>query len=219
MNGSAVAVNWADKNVPAIIDAWYPGVDGGAAVAAAIAGDTNPAGRLPVTFYRSLDGLPGFKDYRMEGRTYRYHKGEVLYPFGYGLSYTHFAYSAVAADLPVVDANGAVTISAKVTNAGARDGEEVVQLYLTRPGLAGAPIRALAGFQRIGLKAGETREVRFTLSGRTLSSVDPQGARKVFAGPVEAWVGGGQPVARDGMAMAPGGTAKFEIRGEMAVAR
>ncbi len=109
--------------------------------------------------------------------------------------------------------------SARVTNAGARDGEEVVQLYLTRPGLAGAPIRALAGFQRIALKAGETREVRFTLSGRTLSSVDPQGARKVFAGPVEAWIGGGQPVARDGMAMAPGGTAKFEIRGEMAVAR
>jgi beta-glucosidase len=219
MNGSAVAVNWADKNVPVILDAWYPGVDGGAAVAAAIAGDTNPAGRLPVTFYRSLDGLPGFKDYGMAGRTYRYHHGEVLYPFGYGLSYTRFAYSAVAADLPVVDANGAVTISARLTNAGARDGEEVVQLYLTRPGLAGAPIRALAGFQRVSLKAGETREVRFTLSGRSLSSVDPQGARKVFAGPVEAWVGGGQPVARDGMAMAPGGTAKFEIRGEMAVAK
>ncbi len=167
MNGSAVALNWADGHVGAIIDAWYPGVDGGAAVAAAIAGDTNPAGRLPVTFYRSLDGLPGFKDYGMEGRTYRYHKGEVLYPFGHGLSYTRFAYAAPTADLPVVDADGAVTISTSVTNAGARDGEEVVQLYLTRPGLPGTPIRALAGFQRIALKAGETREVRFTpLAGR-----------------------------------------------------
>ncbi len=122
----------------------------------------------------------------MGNRTYRYHKGEVLYPFGHGLSYTRFAYSSVAADLPVVDANGAVTVSATVTNAGQRDGEEVVQLYLTRPGLPGAPIRALAGFQRIGLKAGETREIRFTLSGRGLSTVDPQGVRKVFAGPVEA---------------------------------
>lgn len=219
MNGSAVAVNWADRNVPAILDAWYPGVDGGAAVAAAIAGDTNPAGRLPVTFYRSVDDLPGFTDYGMANRTYRYHKGEVLYPFGHGLSYTRFNYTAVTADLPVVDANGAVTISAKVTNAGGRDGDEVVQLYLARPGLAGAPIRALAGFQRISLKAGETREVRFTLSGRALSSVDPQGARKVFAGPVEAWVGGGQPIARDGMAMAAGGTARFEIRGELALAK
>ncbi len=218
MNGSAVAVNWADKHVPAILDAWYPGVDGGAAVAAALAGDTNPSGRLPVTFYRTLDDLPGFKDYSMGNRTYRYHKGEVLYPFGHGLSYTRFAYSAVSADRAVVDANGAVTVSATVTNAGQRDGEEVVQLYLTRPGFPGAPIRALAGFQRIALKAGETRTVNFTLSGRALSTVDPQGVRKVFAGPVEAWVGGGQPVAREGLAMAPGGTAKFEIRGELALA-
>ncbi|MBO9576936.1 MAG: glycoside hydrolase family 3 C-terminal domain-containing protein [Sphingobium sp.] len=217
MNGSAVAVNWADKNVPAILEAWYPGVDGGAAVAGILAGDTNPAGRLPVTFYRSLDGLPEFKDYKMEGRTYRYHKGEVLYPFGHGLSYTRFGYAAVSASQPVVNADGAVTISANVTNAGQRDGEEVVQLYLTRPGLAGAPIRQLAGFQRIVLKAGETRTVQFTLSGRTLSTVDPGGVRKVVAGTVEAWVGGGQPVARDGMAMAPGGAVRFDIKGEMAL--
>jgi beta-glucosidase len=217
MNGSAVAVNWADKNVPAILEAWYPGVDGGAAVAGILAGDTNPAGRLPVTVYRSLDGLPAFGDYKMEGRTYRYHKGEVLYPFGHGLSFTRFGYSTVATSQPVVNADGAVTISATVTNAGQREGEEVVQLYLSRPGLNPAPIRQLAGFQRIALKPGESRNVQFTLSGRNLSTVDAKGVRKVAPGAVEAWVGGGQPIAREGLTMAPGGTVRFEIKGELAL--
>ncbi len=215
MNGSALSVNWADAHVPAIVEAWYPGAQGGTAVAALLAGDTNPAGRLPVTFYKSLEGLPAFNDYTMKNRTYRYHQGEVLYPFGHGLSYTSFAYKAVQANESSVDADGAVTIHAMVSNTGARDGEEVVQLYLSRPGLDGAPIRSLAAFQRIALKKSESRALRFTLSGRDLSTVDPDGTRRVAPGVVEAWVGGGQPVARAGLAMAPGAATRFEIRGEL----
>lgn len=215
MNGSALSVNWADAHVPAIVEAWYPGAKGGAAVAGLLAGDTNPAGRLPVTFYKSLEGLPAFNDYTMKNRTYRYHQGEVLYPFGHGLSYTSFAYKAVQANESSVDADGAVTIHAVVTNTGARDGDEVVQLYLSRPGLDGAPIRSLAAFQRIALKQGESRAIRFTLSGRDLSTVDPDGTRRVAPGVVEAWVGGGQPVTRAGLAMPAGGATRFEIRGEL----
>jgi beta-glucosidase len=216
-NGSALSVNWADAHVGAILEAWYPGEQGGNAVAGVLAGDTNPAGRLPVTFYRSLDGLPAFDDYGMAGRTYRYHQGEVLYPFGHGLSFTHFAYSGVSPSQATVDASGAVTISATVTNAGERDGDEVVQLYLSRPGLAGAPIRQLAGFQRIALKEGETRTVHFTLSGRALSTVDAAGNRKIVAGPVDVWVGGGQPIGRAGLAMPAGGSTRFAIEGERAL--
>jgi beta-glucosidase len=199
MNGSALSTNWADANLPAIVEAWYPGEEGGAAVAGLLAGDFSPAGRLPVTFYKSAEQLPPFEDYAMAGRTYRYFKGEVLYPFGHGLSYTSFGYAN-----PRVQTKGTVSVSVDVTNSGARDGDEVVQLYLSHPGVAGAPVRALEGFQRIHLAKGEKRSVTFTLDDRALSVVDDKGVRKVVPGTVDVWVGGGQPVSRPGMAQAAG---------------
>jgi len=193
MNGSALSVNWADQNIPAIVEAWYPGGQGGAAVASLIAGDFSPAGRLPVTFYKSVDQLPGFDDYAMGNRTYRYFKGDVLYPFGYGLSYTRFDYAGAKAS----NVTGtSATVSVDVTNAGAMDGDEVVQLYVSHPGVDGAPIRALQGFQRVSLKKGETRTVTFTLDDRALSVVGADGVRRVAPGKVQLWVGGGQPIGK-----------------------
>jgi beta-glucosidase len=205
MNGSALSVNWADRNVAAIIEAWYPGGQGGDAVARAIAGDFSPAGRLPVTFYRSVDDLPAFTDYAMSGRTYRYFAGEVLYPFGYGLSYTSFRYSAARVSRSRVRADETVEVSVDVTNTGRRDGDEVVQLYLSRPGVAGAPIRSLAGVTRIHLEAGGTQRVSFRLGGRALSLVDEAGVRRIIPGRVDLWVGGGQPGRRSG-STGPAGT-------------
>lgn len=210
MNGSALAVNWADQNVPAIVEAWYPGGEGGHAVAQLLAGDYSPAGRLPVTFYRSLDDLPAFTDYSMTNRTYRYHAGEVLYPFGHGLSYTSFGYSNPKA---TVNADGSVAVSVDVANTGGMDGDEVVQLYLSRPDLPGQPIRALAAFERVHLAKGETRTVSFTLGDRALSTVDDQGTRAVRPGKLDMWVGGGQPVSRMGLDAAPGISASVTLAG------
>ena len=214
MNGSALAVNWADENVPAIVEAWYPGGSGGHAVAQLIAGDYSPAGRLPVTFYRNLDDLPGFTDYSMRNRTYKYHKGEVLYPFGHGLSYTSFAYSNPVA---TVNQDGTVTVAVEVANTGGMDSDEVVQLYLSRPDMPDQPIRSLAAFDRIRLAKGEKRTVSFTLDERALSTVDAQGVRAVRPGKVELWVGGGQPVARPGLAAAPGAADSFTMTGPVRV--
>jgi beta-glucosidase len=188
-----LSVNWADAHVPAIVEAWYPGGEGGAAVARLIAGDYSPAGRLPVTFYRSVDQLPDFEDYAMAHRTYRYFDGAPLYRFGHGLSYTSFRYANPRLSGARVRADGAVTASVDVANVGAMDGDEVVQLYASRPDVAGAPIRALIGFQRIHLARGETQRVRFTLRDRDLSIVDPQGVRRTMPGDVNLWIGGGQP--------------------------
>ena len=196
MNGSALSINWADANLPAILEAWYPGEEGGTAVAGAIAGDFSPAGRLPLTFYKSVDQLPPFEDYSMAKRTYRYFDGEPLYPFGYGLSFTSFSYTNARVDHANISAKDDAKFSVDVANSGAMDGDEVVQLYLTHPGVAGAPIRALKGFQRIHLAKGEKKTVTFTLNNRDLSIVDPDGKRRVVAGTVEAWLGGGQPVRR-----------------------
>ena len=212
MNGSALGVNWADAHLPAIVEAWYPGGEGGRAVAGLLAGDFSPAGRLPVTFYRSADQLPPFKDYGMAGRTYRYFAGEALYPFGHGLSYTRFAYGRPVLDRATVKAGEGQGVSVEVTNSGGRDGDEVVQLYVSRDG-TGAPMRSLQGFQRIRLKAGETRRVRFSLDGAAMSVVGPDGARSIAAGPVRLWIGGGQPVARPGLAKAAGVEARFVVEG------
>jgi beta-glucosidase len=210
MNGSALAVNWADKNVPAIVEAWYPGGEGGHAVAQLIAGDYSPAGRLPVTFYRDLKDIPGFTDYSMKNRTYRYHAGEVLYPFGYGLSYTSFAYAN-----PRVTRNedGTYSATVDVTNTGGRDGDEVVQLYLSHPDVPGQPIRALKGFDRVAIAAGATTTVSFTLDDRAISTVDADGIRAVNPGRIEVWIGGGQPVSRPGLPAAPGVKTEFTVRG------
>jgi beta-glucosidase len=191
MSGSALSVNWADKHVPAIVQAWYPGGEGGHAVAGLIAGDYSPAGRLPVTFYRGVDGLPAFADYRMDGRTYRYFKGNVLYPFGHGLSYTTFRYGTPALSAPSVAAGSPVNVDVEVANTGKRDGDEVVQLYVAKPGDAANP--TLAGFRRIHLKAGERKRVTLALDARALSQVDAAGARKVVPGAYTVYLGGGQP--------------------------
>jgi beta-glucosidase len=162
--GSALGLRWAQDNLPAILLAWYPGQQGGNAVADVLFGDYNPAGRLPVTFYESVAQLPPFADYHMEGRTYRYFRGEPLYPFGFGLSYTKFAYSGIAVSKPTVGVKDRVEVSVDVKNVGTVAGDEVVQLYVRRPdaGPQGA-IRTLRGFSRVHLAAGATTKVRFTL--------------------------------------------------------
>ena len=210
MGGSGIAVNWADQNLPAIVEAWYPGGQGGEATADVLSGDYNPAGRLPVTFYRSLDQLPPFEDYSMANRTYRYFRGQPLYPFGYGLSYTTFAYDHASVDETAVAPDGTVRVSVEVSNTGALAGDEVVQLYLSHPGISGAPIRALAGFQRIHLNPGQKTTVTFSLENRQLGIVDEQGRHRIVPGPVRVWVGGGQPDVRAGTA---GARTEFRITG------
>jgi len=214
MSGSAVAVNWADKNLPAIVQAWYPGEEGGTAVAEALAGDFSPAGRLPVTFYKSVDQLPAFEDYSMARRTYRYFDGEPLYPFGYGLSYTSFKYSNPHVNKTKLAADGAVTISVEVANTGAMAGDEVVQLYLTHRGVAGAPLRALQGFKRVHLERGRRETVSFTLQDRNLSIVDEAGKHRIVPGAVEVWIGGGQEGARSGLPKTTGARTQFTITSE-----
>ena len=213
LNGSALAVNWADQNVPAVLEAWYPGEEGGTAVAEALAGDFSPGGRLPVTFYKSLAQLPPFDDYAMARRTYRYFDGQPLYPFGYGLSYTSFAYSNARVEPPQVSATTSATVSVDVANTGDMAGDEVVELYLTHPGVPGAPLRALEGFKRVHLDAGQKTTVSFALSNRQLSIVDPGGQRRVVPGAVTVWLGGGQPVSRPGLAKPAGMEATFTITG------
>jgi beta-glucosidase len=210
-NGSALGVNWADAHVPAIVEAWYPGEAGGLAVAQALAGDFSPAGRLPVTFYKSVQQLPAFEDYSMANRTYRYFGGEPLYPFGYGLSYTSFAYGNFKVDHDEIAPEETVNVSVDVTNTGALAGDEVAQLYLTHPDVAGAPLRALNGFRRLHLQPGETANVRFPLHDRGLGVVDEAGVHRIPKGRVEVWIGGGQPVSRAGLAAAPGVHGGFSI--------
>jgi beta-glucosidase len=208
-NGSALAVNWAQQHAAAILEAWYPGEEGGTAVADVLAGDYNPAGRLPVTFYKSMAQLPPFVNYSMSGRTYRYFAEQPLYPFGYGLSYSTFNYSDAKVGSEQVTGDGTETVSVRVSNTGAMAGDEVVQLYVSHPGVDGAPIRALAGFQRVHLAAGASQTVNFALSPRDISIVDDAGVRRVVQGPVEVWVGGGQPVAGPGQLPPKGLSAKF----------
>ena len=194
LSGSALAVNWANDNVPAIMAAWYPGGEGGTAIAEVLFGDYNPAGRLPVTFYKSVDQLPPFTDYSMQGRTYRYFKGEPLYPFGYGLSYTKFAYSNLRIESKTLKAGEPVRLTVDVTNAGDREGDEVVQLYLTDTAAsAPVPIRTLVGFDRISLRPREKRTVSFSITPRQMSLIDNSGKRVIEPGEFSISAGGGQP--------------------------
>jgi beta-glucosidase len=210
LSGSAVAVNWANDNVPAMLAAWYPGGEGGTAVAEVLFGDYNPAGRLPVTFYKSVDQLPPFTDYSMQGRTYRYFKGQPLYPFGYGLSYTKFGYSDVRLESKSVKAGEPVKLSVDVTNAGDREGDEVVQLYLTDVAAsAPVPIRTLVGFDRLSLRPGEKRTVTFTITPRQMSLIDDNGKRVIEPGEFAITVGGGQP------GLTPVAKASFTVSGRV----
>ena len=193
LTGSAIAIPWEDENIPAIMNAWYGGQSAGTAVADVLFGDYNPAGRLPVTFYKSDNDLPGFSDYSMDNRTYRYFKGDALYPFGYGLSYTNFTYSAMVA--PATVAKGKkITVSVTVKNTGKIAGEEVVQLYTAYNNLKELnPLKALKGFKRIALKAGESKKISFTLTPEQLLLIDETGNAYQPKEKLTVSVGGGQP--------------------------
>lgn len=193
MSGSALAVNWEKENLSAIVQLWYPGEEGGTALADVLFGDYNPAGRLPVTFYKSVDQLPPFEDYNMKGRTYRYFEGEPLFAFGYGLSYSTFTYHnlIVPSDIRTGDS---VTISVEVQNSGRLSGDEVVELYVKNLSAAvSVPIHSLQGFKRIHLDAGEKRTVGFTLTPKQLAVINADAKREVDAGDFEIAVGGIQP--------------------------
>jgi len=213
-NGSALAVNWAQQHAAAVLDAWYPGEEGGTALGDVLSGDYNPSGRLPVTFYTGVAQLPPFSDYSMAGRTYRYFRGVPLYPFGFGLSYTAFSYSNARADRSGIAATGAATVSVDVRNTGAIAGDEVVELYVSHPGVEGAPIRALEGFTRVHLDRGEQKTVTFTLRDRQLSLVDDSGKCHILPGQVDIWIGGGQPVGGRGQGIPPGARTQLRITTE-----
>ncbi len=194
LNGSAVVPAVAEAKAGAILTAWYPGQSGGDAVADVLFGDYNPAGRLPVTFYRSVDELPPFEDYSMKGRTYRYFEGEVLYPFGFGLSYTRFQYSDLTVDPGRIAEGGSGSVKAVVKNVGQRAGEEVVELYLHDvKASAPVPIRSLAGFTRVLLQPGESKTIEFPVTAKQLSLINGQNHRVLEPGDFEISVGGKQP--------------------------
>ena len=210
MNGSALAATWEKEHANAILDSWYSGEEGGAAIAATLSGKSDPAGRLPVTFYKDVNQLPNFEDYSMKGRTYRYFTGEPLWPFGYGLSYTTFKYGNLTLPKTPIEAGAPLNASVKVTNTGKVAGDEVVQLYLQFPDVPGAPLRALRGFQRIHLAAGATQMVRFHLERRDISMVTETGDRIVPQGIYTVSVGGGQPGTG-----APSVSGTFQVNGRI----
>lgn len=193
LNGSALAFNWEAENIPAILEAWYPGQSGGTAIADILFGDYNPSGRLPLTFYKNINQIPAFDEYAMKGKTYRYFEDKPLYEFGYGLSYTTFEY--VLKNIPAEIKTGEnIKLQVNVTNTGKVDGEEVVQLYVSLPdSKLQKPIRSLQGFERIYLKAGETQTVDFELKPEQFAARDKAGLQVVEAGKVLISVGGKQP--------------------------
>ena len=210
MNGSALAVNWINEHANAIVEAWYSGEEGGAAIADTLSGRNNPAGRLPVTFYKDVSQLPNFENYSMEGRTYRYFHGKPLFPFGFGLSYTTFRYSDLVLPNAVRNAGDPIDATVTVTNAGRFAGDEVVQLYLKFPHLSGAPEIALRGFQRVHLDPGANQKVHFELKNRDLGMVTEDGHPIIVGGKYTISIGGGQPDTG-----APVTTGTFLIEGQI----
>ena len=199
MSGSVMSFDWESRNADAILQAWYGGQAAGDAITDVLFGDYNPAGRMPLTTYMNDEDLPDFEDYSMANRTYRYFKGDVRYPFGYGLSYTTFAYQPLS-NASIVKTGESIQVTTTVTNTGKRDGDEVVQLYVSHPqnGNTRVPLRALKGFKRIHLNKGESRTVTFTLSPEELALVDDKGNLVQKEGPVELYIGGGQPYKSEG---------------------
>ena len=212
MNGSALAVNWINDHANAVLEAWYSGEEGGAAIAETLSGKNNPAGRLPVTFYKDTAQLPNFEDYEMTNRTYRYFTGKPLYPFGYGLSYTTFKYSDLSVNTPSVAAGQPVSADVTVANTGSKAGDEVVQVYLKFPDVKGAPKVALRGFQRVHLEPGASQKVHFDLKDRDLVMVTENGDPIIAGGDYSISIGGGQP---DTSAQTVSG--KFHVDGQLAL--
>lgn len=189
-SGSAMALNWEQENLPAILSVWYPGQAGGEAIADVLFGDYNPSGKLPITFYNSINDLPPFEDYHMKGRTYRYFNGEVLYPFGYGLSFTNFSYSKPQLDKSVMDKTETNTAKITVTNDGNFDGETVVQLYINdKEASVTTPLKSLKGFKKIFLKKGTSKVVEFEISANELSIINNEGNSFIEAGIFEIFIG------------------------------
>ncbi len=213
-NGSALAVNWAQEHASAILEAWYPGEEGGTAIAETLSGDNNPSGRLPLTFYSSLDQLPPFEDYSMSNRTYRYFHGKPLYGFGFGLSYTTFSYSDLKLSTPTVEAGEPVTAGVEVKNKGERAGDEVVEVYLTQPKAAGTPIRTLAGFSRVHLDGGQTKHVDIRIDPRVQGQVNEKGERIVVPGTYSVAIGSTQPDESTG-----GATGSYTVTGTKTLPR
>ena len=195
-SGSALSVD--EQQADAILQAWYAGVEGGTAIAETLAGDNNPAGRLPLTFYALVDQLPPFEDYSMQNRTYRYFTGQPWRGFGYGLSYSKFEYSGLKLPAQALAAGDPAVVEVDLKNVSGRVGAEVVEVYLTQPKQALTPIRTLAGFERIQLAPGETRHVTLTISPRTIGQVNEQGERVIVPGSYQVFVGGTQPGESDG---------------------
>ena len=195
--GSALSITWADQHINAIIDAWYPGEEGGTAIADALFGKVSPAGRLPITFPRDIVDVPPITDYSMKGRTYRYLEKEPLYPFGYGLSYTRFEYSKLSVSNARLNAGDPLIVSAMVRNTGPRASDEVTQLYIRDlEASCRVPHHELRGFERIHLEPGESRQLEFKLTRKDLSLIDQQGQRCLEPGRFQVFVGGSQPDPR-----------------------
>ena len=213
MNGSALAVNWINAHANAVLEAWYPGEEGGAAVAETLSGKNNPSGRLPVTFYAGVSDLPNFEDYGMANRTYRYFTGKALYPFGYGLSYTTFKYSDLGVPTQAVAAGQPVSADVTVTNTGKVAGDEAVQLYLKFPAVKGAPLIALRGFQHIHLEPGASQKVHFELKDRDMVMVTEDGNPTIAPGDYTISIGGGQPNTA-----APTVSGQVHLEGQIALA-
>jgi beta-glucosidase len=211
INGSAVAINWANEHAPAILEAWYPGEEGGTAIADVLFGDYNPGGRLPVTFYTSVDQLPPFDDYRMAGRTYRYLKVEPLFRFGYGLSYTQFKYRRLQVKPKKIKPGQRVQVSVEVQNTGRCAGDEVVQFYVSDVAASvPVPLHQLQGFERIHLAPGEKKTVSCTLKPKQMSLINAQEKRVVEPGEFRVTAGGSQPSPSNADVLAD----SFEVRGE-----
>jgi beta-glucosidase len=213
-SGSAIALGPDDAKVRALLEAWYPGEQGGQAIAEVLKGTVNPSGRLPVTFYRSTDQLPPFTDYSMKNRTYRYFTGRPEYAFGHGLSYTRFAYSAPSVATRRLAAGRDQTVKVRVRNTGKLAGDEVAQLYVATPGLKGTPLRSLKGYQRVRLAPGETKTLTFRLTPRDMAFADAKGVMRIVPANYQLWVGGGQPGTG-----APGAAGAFQVEGMLTLPR
>ena len=196
LSGSALAFPWAEEHIPAIVQAWYPGAQGGRAVAQMLFGEYAPEGKLPVTFYRSSEELPAFTDYAMKGRTYRYMENEALYPFGYGLSYTNFALKDVSLSAGEIVKGGSVTVKATVTNAGAYDGAETVQVYVKAKEVAGAPWFQLKGLKKVRVEKGAEKTVELELKDAAFALYDEEAKLVLNEGSYEVFVGTSQPDGR-----------------------
>jgi beta-glucosidase len=212
--GSPIALGEVENMVDAILFVWYPGMEGGRAVADVLFGDASPAGKLPVTFPKSLDQLPAFDDYSMQGRTYRYLTEEPLYPFGFGLSYSCFEYSDLRLDPTEPALGDSVDVSVNLHNRGSQDSAEVVQFYLSDlQSSTIVPLHHLVGFERVVLKAGESRTVKLTLTPQMMSFYNEDGKLTLEPGEFRVEVGGCSPGERGQELGAPKPvTAVFEVK-------